>query len=290
MKLPRLPKALSSFLTVQQSTFWFSSQEVLVLWQNQKQRFPLPESAGFSGGQVSDFQQAAETLSRICEEAGMAARHPLALQTATVFVATGSSPLERKIVKRVFQKAGFQRVTLVSYATALRAFAQRQAIRSGVGLYVGNDVSEAAVFSPADQDGVSLEHSLHAAAEKIQFFLREKHKIEVSVQAAQQLYGQLGRKESLSSHTLRGRSIAQQQVETITLKSADLQTLTTLFRQHLAQELLLLLARPLFRKIQPQHWVVVGDPLLNLFVQQEYKANTVFLQSEFELIQGVKWL
>ena len=290
MKLFRLPKAFSAFFSQEKVTFWFSSQELLVVWGRQKKRFPLTNEAGFAHGQVSNFDQAVASLTQICEQEGIRTAAPLAFHTATVFVATGSSPLERRIVRQVFQKTGFQRVNLVSYATAIRAFAQRQAIRTGVGLYVGNDVGEGVVFTPTDQEGISFNHALISAGREIQFFLREDQKIEVSLETAQQLYTALGKKKEPGTYIVRGRDIQTQQIETKTMNIAAISKIRDFFAQKLIREVRPLMTLPLFTQANPNHWVIVGDALLNQIVQTEYQVNTVFLHSELELIQGVQWL
>jgi actin-like ATPase involved in cell morphogenesis len=290
MKPFRLPKAVSALFTHTQAAFWFSSRQLLVLWEKKKKRFQLALEAGFAAGQISNFDQAVTTLGRLCAEAGLQLSQPLTLQTAVVFVATDSSPLERSIVKRVWQKTGFQKVSLVSYATALRAFAQRQAIRTGVGLYIGFDVSEGVVFSPDDQAGVPLGCSLYESAKLMQLLLRERTQLEVSLETAQGLYEGLGKASAVGAQAVRGRNIQTQQIETQTLTSSTISTLKEFFEQRLASALKTLLTSSLFATVYPHHWVVVGDPLLNQLVQTRYQANTVFLHSEFELTQGVQWL
>jgi hypothetical protein len=290
MKPFRLPKAVSALFTQHQAAFWFSSRQLLVMWEKKKKRFQLALEAGFAAGQISNFDQAVATLGRLCAQAGIKLSQPLSLQTAVVFVATDSSPLERSIVKRVWQKTGFQKVSLVSYATALRAFAQRQAIRTGVGLYVGFDVGEGVVFSPDDQAGVPFGCSLHESAKLMQLQLRERAQLEVSLETAQALYEGLGKALAASAQMVRGRNIQTQQIETQTLTGSTINELKDFFEQILVTALKPLLAASLFATVDPHHWVVVGDPLLNQLVQTKYQANTVFLHSEFELTQGVQWL
>lgn len=290
MKLFQLPKLVSAFFSQEQAVFWFSSQEMLLVWQKKKKRLPLTAEAGFARGQVNHFDWAVATVTRLCEQENIRTTHPFSFHAAVVFVSTASSPVERKIIRRVFQKAGFQKVTLVLYATAMRAFAQRQAIRTGLGIYVGNDVSEGIVFSPKDQAGMSLKHSLLEASQEIQLLLREEQKLEVSLETARGLYELMGRRKEINTHVMRGRSIQTQQVETRTLKQSVIETTRAFFQQKLLRELQPLLTTPLFAETQPNHWVIIGDALLNQLVQDEYQVNTVYLHSEFELIQGVQWL
>ncbi|HCR81624.1 MAG: hypothetical protein UX28_C0003G0105 [Candidatus Pacebacteria bacterium GW2011_GWA1_46_10] len=290
MKLLRVPKFITAFFSQEQAVFWFSSQELLFIWRKKKRRLLLTHHAGFTHGQVSDFHEAVTTITSTGEQEGLTTTQPFVFRAAVVFVATDSSPLERKVVREVFQKAGFQKVTLVSYATAMRAFGERQAIHTGLGLYVGSDVGEGVVFSPQDQAGVVLAHSLLAADHEIQLFLREEGKIEVSLETARELYQLMGRRKEIQSHVVRGRSIQTQQVTTLALKASMVETLREFFTQQLMRELQPLMALPLFVQAQPNHWVVIGDAFLNQLVQEKYQVNTVYLHSEFELIGGVQWM
>ena len=203
MQVFGLSKLVGAFFSSEQAVFWFSSQEILMAWQKRKKRLPLTAQSGFAHGQIDHVEWAVRTVTGLCEQEGIQVNQPFAFHTAVVFVATASSPVERKITRRVFQKAGFQKVTLISYATALRAFAQRQAIHTGVGLYVGTDVSEQVVFSPKDQEGMPLKHSLLEASHDIQLLLREELKLEISPETARELYALLGRRKEVNSHVVK---------------------------------------------------------------------------------------
>lgn len=119
--------------------------------------------------------------------------------------------------------------------------------------------------------------------------MRELHKIEVSSEAAGDLYAVLG-KRTATTHLIRGRDIRTHQVETQSLKVKDLAQLAEIFEQKLSQELEILTTGSLFGAVNPDQWVVIGDALLNRLVQEQYGATTVFLSSELEMIQGVQWL
>lgn len=290
MQGPRLPKAVDRFFAREHVTCWFSSQELLLSWDKKKKRVPLTSAAGFSGGQIDRFDEAAATLEQVCQQEGIRVGEPLTLVAVTVFVTSNSSPLERELVRRVFQKAGFRKVSLVSYATALRSFAERQALHTGVGIYVGTDVSEGMVFSPENQVTLLFHYSLLDTQQEVISFLRENQKIEVSAETARQLYSALGKKKDLAPQVIRGRNIQNQQVETRTLPAGELAKLSQLLRDRLKTELQPLVGTPLFAAANPSHWVVIGDGFLNQAVAELYQAETVFLHSEFDVIQGVTWL
>lgn len=286
----RLPKVMDRFFAKTHLTCWFSSQELLLSWDKKKKRVPLTSAAGFSGGQIYQFDAAVATLTQVCEQEGIRVSDPLTLHAATVFVASASSPLEREIVRLVWQKAGFQKVSLVSYATALRTFAQRQALQAGAGIYVGSDVSEGIVFSPENQAVVPLHFSLLETQQDVAQLLRTTQKMEVSPEMARQIYAALGKRKEPTAQVVRGRSIQSQQVETRTFSATDMGKIAEVFREKLTHELEPLTTLPLFTVVNPTHWVVVGDAFLNDFVQEMYQAETVFLHSEFDIIQGVQWL
>jgi len=294
MKLFRLPRFAQQFTSQlfdkKQCVCWFSSQQLFLLWDGKKRQLPLNTQAGFAAGQINDEQQAVNTLAQILEKEGLHGGGPLAQHSATVFIATGSSPLERSITRRVFQKAGFSKVSLVAYATAIRAFAQRQDIQAGVGCYFGDDLSEAVIFSPDEQATFNLEYSLGTVRVALQRLLREKQQLEISAESARKLYLSLGKKNPAAKHVIRGRNIQTQQVETRTLSNQDLGAIDSFFQTQLRQELQVVTAAALFETINPDHWIVVGDGFINDFVQQTYQAKTVFLRSAVEMIQGVQWL
>lgn len=290
MKLFNLPLSINRFLEKKQFVFWFSSTQLFFSWDKKKKQISLNTDAGFLAGQIADEQQAVRTLTEALTKEGINSDHPLAKHTATVFVTTASSPLERDITRRVFKKAGFVKVSLVTYATALKSFAERQNIHTGVGFYFGSDVSEAIVFSPKEQAAFSLNYSLMDIQSDLRQLLRERQRIEVSLQAARKLYLSLGKNNQSTIHNIRGRNIQTQQVETRTLVGSDLEKIRAFFQTKLVEELRVLIFSSLFEEINPDHWVVVGDGFLNDFVQQKYQAKTLFLKSEIEMIQGVEWL
>lgn len=290
MQGSRLPKVMDRFFAKEHLTCWFSSRELLLSWDKKKKRVTLTAAAGFSGGQIHDFDLAVATLSQVCQQEGIRIGEPMTRSAATVFVSATSSPLERSLIRRVFQKAGFRKVSLVSYATALRSFAERQALHTGVGIYVGNDVSEGLVFSPENQVISLFHYSLLDTQQDVTKFLRENQKIEVSPEAARQLYSALGKKKEQTAQVVRGRNIQNQQIETRTLTAAEMEKLSQFFREKLGRELQPLISMPLFAAANPSHWVIVGDAFLNYSVQELYQAETLFLHSEFDVIQGVQWL
>lgn len=290
MKLFRLPPVVKKFLSQEHVTCWFSSRELLLSWEKKKKQISLTSDSGFSGGQIHDFERAVATLIRVLAEEGATVGDPLVLRTVTVFVSSVSSPLERDLVRRVFQKVGFLKVSLVSYATAVRSFAQRQSFKSGVGIYVGHDVSEGTIFSPEHQVTVPLHSSLIEHQHAIMQYVREHHSLEISPEAAFQLYETLGKKVDPGSHILRGRALQSQQVETKTLTAAQMQTLADFFRARLGRDLQPLTTSSLWSAVSPDSWVIVGDAFLNRCVQEIYQTETVFLRSEFDMIQGVTWL
>lgn len=290
MQVFRFPEKIRSLFRQERAVFWFSSQELLFWWEKKKKRISLAENSGFSGGQVADVDAATATIARVCEQEGLPAHSFFSVRKATVFIPTESSPLERRVIRRVFQTAGFQKISLVAYTTAIRAFAQRQAIRSGVGIYVGSDVSEGIVFSSKDQQLFSLSHSLSAASTECQRLLREAQQLEVSAETAGKLYAALGKKKEKTAYPIRGRNIQTNQVETRSLTAKDCIALADFFEKKFDQELAPLTASSLFETISPDRWVIIGDELLKTHVQETYTAETVFLSSEQEMIQGVQWL
>lgn len=290
MKVFHLPEKMKSLFAQEQAVFWFSSQELFFWWDKKKKKIPLPHNSGFLGGQVADLSTASETITYVCQQEGLSGSSFLSLRKATVFISAASSPLERQIVRRAFQSAGFQKISLVAYTTALRAFAERQAIRSGAGVYIGNDVSEAVVFSPNDQQLFSLSYSLSVAHAECQRLLRQTQQLEISMETAEKLYSTLGKKKEKMTFPIRGRNIQTNQIETRSLATKDMMVFVSHFEKKLAHELTTLTASPLFGTLNPDHWVIVGDELLNAIVQEKHATETVFLASEQEMIQGVQWL
>lgn len=273
-----------------QSTWWFSSQELWVAWGKRKQRLALPANSGFSEGQIASITPAVATVTAAAEAANLPISQPLASQAATVFVSAHSSPVDRRLTREVFQKVGFSQVNLVAYTTALHAFAQRQAIRIGVGIYVGSDLSEGLAFSPKDQETFQLDHSFGQIETGLKALLREQHQLEITSASARQLYLQFGKRGELETYVVRGRNVKDSQITTLTLKTKALSALRQWCGKQITDKLNQALSGPLFTAAEPNHWVIVGDAFLNKMAQETYQANTIFLQSEFELIQGVQWL
>lgn len=289
MSALRLPALANRLLEKQQVVCWFSSQQLLLTWDNKKQQLPLTSEAGFAAGQISDEQQAVTTLTEVLAKEGLHSNKPLAQYTATVFVSSASSPLERAIIKRVFHKAGFNKVSLIAYATALRAFAERQQLHTGVGFYFGYDISEGLVFADDQQAVFSLDYNLSDVQVSLQQLLRETQQLEISTATAQKIYASLAKPAQQANQAVRGRNIQTQQVETRMLTAKDLEKINHFFHTKLRQELQLLTSAALYQATSPEHWLVVGDGFLGNFVQQEYQAKTMLLKSEVELIQGVRW-
>ena len=203
LKLGQLTSKVTGLFPKQQVVFWFSSRELLVSYQQRKKRITLDKNSGFALGQINDQAQAVSTISEVLHQAKLLGDNPLKQLTATVFVSSTSSPLERSIIKKTFRQAGLSKVSLVTYATALRSFASRQNMQAGVGIYVGQDLGEALVFSPQDQAVFSLDYSLQQVVQELQSLLREQQKLEVSLEAAMELYLALAKQPS--NYTIRGR-------------------------------------------------------------------------------------
>lgn len=290
MKRLRVPAFIENVLSQEHVVCWFSSRELFLSWEKKKKQVPLTGESGFSGGQIHNFDQAVATVEQALSKEEKDGSKSLKIRTLTVFVATASSPLERSLVRRVFQKAGFQKISLVSYATALRAFAERQTVRTGVGVYQGYDAGEAMVFDPESQATVALSGSLSEHSQLLVQYVREHHGLEISFETAEKLYAFLGKKTEPGSFAVRGRALKNQQVETHTLSAAHTGALLAFFEHIFSQELLPLVTHSVFQSISPKQWVVVGDALLNRWVQTTHQAESIFLRSESEMIQGVQWL
>lgn len=289
MKLPRLP-AKDRLFHQTHLVCWFSSQALLLSWDTKKQKLPLTAQSGFSGGQIEHVDRAVATLTQALADHLSDTRAPLAVRTATVFVASMSSPLERQLVRRVFQKTGFQKITLVSYATAVRTFAHRQNLQSGIGIYVGADVAEIELFSPENQTTLSLDLSLSTMQHAVAKWLQEETQLEVSAQGALTLYQAVGKKKEPAAQTVRGRNSKKGQVETRTLSATQVGVLREVLRKKIAHELQEAVVLPLFSEVSSQRWIVVGDGFVSHSVEELFQAETLFLPSEFELTQGVTWL
>jgi hypothetical protein len=288
MKNLKLPKFVSALFHQERVVFWFSSREIFLSWDKRKKQLDLPANSGFADSQIADVDQAAATIAQVLAAEGIVVNQPLGLHKATIFISTASSPLERKLIKQTFKKAGFQRLSLIAYSTALRSFAERQAIRSGIGFYFGHDLSEAMVFSPEEQQSFAVDYSSLLVKQDLQHFLRENYRLETSSEVAAKVYEALAKSDT--AQAVRGRNIQTQQLETKTLSAAELEKIASFFKTKLRQELQVLINSSLFQHHQPDQWVIVGDPFLNKFVQQTYQAKTLFLHSELEMIQGVEWL
>lgn len=276
--------------TKRQVTIWYSSQELFFAWDGQKRHLPLTSESGFAAGQISQVDQAVATLTDMVKEINHGQSSPFSLLAATVFLPTSSSPLEKKITRQVFSQAGFQTVNLMSYLTALTTFAQRQSIRVGAGVYVSPDLSEGFVYSPQEQESIVLHHSLLKSAQLVKELIGEQIKLEISTATAQQLYLKIGRQNAAFSQVIRGRSTTDQQVATKHLSEKIIGDLRMNLEREVDGALKPLLSLPLLVSANPQHWLIVGDGLVNQVLQAKYQLNTVFLQSAPEVIQGVQWL
>jgi actin-like ATPase involved in cell morphogenesis len=250
----------------------------------------LPIDSGFAKGQVADLEKAAGTVMDLVSSTAFKKTGPLAWHSATVFVPTMSSPLERKIIKNTWQRAGFQKVNLVSYATALRSFAERQTMRAGVGLYLGDDLSEAVLFTTKDQVTLSFAYQKSAVAQIMQNFLHREVSLQISQETVDKLYQALGQNPDLKAMVVRGKNIQDQQVVSVSLTDKQLALIAKLLRQSLSRAWLQLTSHQLFVNENIDQCLVVGDAFAYHFVQEQAAAQTLFLHSELELIQGVQWL
>ncbi|OGJ37208.1 MAG: hypothetical protein A2383_03280 [Candidatus Pacebacteria bacterium RIFOXYB1_FULL_39_46] len=284
-----LPKIKSSIFEKEHGVFWFSSKELLLIWDKKKKSLFLPVGSGFADGQVADVDVAAHTVIKLCEMIGLSAASFFIWQSATVFVPTLSSPLERKIIKQVFQKAGFQKINLVTFATALKTFAQRQAIREGVGLYLGDDVSEAVIFSQQEQLSLNFDYLKKSAYQTIRELLQSEVALTVSQDSVAKLYQALGQNLEIQSFVLRGKNIQNQQVVTLSLSRKQLKTIIDLLQKNLELAWRRLTANNLFTNHNLDQWLVVGDAFVYHFMQKQQVAQVLFLHSELEIIQGVEW-
>ncbi|HEX9817352.1 MAG TPA: hypothetical protein VGA89_00430 [Patescibacteria group bacterium] len=287
--LLKLSKLGNNFFKQKHGVFWFSSRELVMIWQNKKKRYPLPIPAGFATGQVADLNQAADTIAKLCYSTDPKSTSPFSVQSATVFVASVSSPLERQITRKAFQQAGFQKVNLLTYSTALKTFAARQAIHTGVGLYIGWDVSEAVVFTASDQQSFTFNWQKADQEQEIAEFLQLEHSLAISPLMVSRLYQAIGQNIKLQSFSVRGKSLQTQQVMTLTLTSEQLKTLRARLETNLKRAWRQLTINQLFTTTALSAWLVVGDPFVYHFIQEQAEKS-LFLHSELELIQGVQWL
>ncbi|MFH2118400.1 MAG: hypothetical protein ABII10_01540 [Candidatus Paceibacterota bacterium] len=285
-----LPRIKLPTFKKEHGVFWFSSKELLLIWNEKKKRLSLPVGSGFADGQVADLDAATNTIIKLCEIIGLKTAGSLTWQSATVFAPTLSSPLERKIIKQAFQKAGFQKINLVTFATALKTFSQRQAMYEGVGLYLGEDVSEAVLFSQQEQLSLSFNYLKKTAYQVIQESLQNEASLTVSQETVIKLYEALGQNPDIQSFVLRGKNIRNQQVATLALTKGQLRGIADLLQKNLELAWHQLTSNNLFTDHNLDQWLVVGDAFVYHFIQERTVSQTLFLHSELEIIQGVRWL
>jgi hypothetical protein len=292
MKLNFLPK-FTNFSDVfskhEHSVFWFSSRELILVRGNKKKHLALAANSGFADGQVADLGPAVANIKRLYLAAGLKTTSPLDRHSATVFVPTDSSPLERQIIRQAFGQADFQKTNLLDIATALKTFASRQAVNTGVGLYLGQDLSEAVAFTATDQQSFTFNFKKTALKHRMIEFIQNENSLAVSWEMIDKLYETLGQNPELSSYVVRGKNIRDQQVMTLTLSGQQLAAIKALLQQNLKQAWRQLLANKIFTTESLDLWLVVGDPFVYQFMQHQVD-KILFLHSELELIQGVQWL
>lgn len=289
-KLFRLPYFGKSFFQQQQALFWLSGQEILAVFGKKRKKYSFSFDTGFEEGGVADFEKARATLTKLCEENDFSFRSPWHSQKATIFLPTGVSPLERSIVRKVFQSVGFSQVNLRRYATAFRGFLAKQNEEKGVFVYMGQATSEVGIFSASHQQSLRIPFSLKEIQEYIASYFREKHFFEISQEACSQIYQELGKQQEKFSLVVRGRNTRTSEIETKAVAFTHVESLFLVLKQKVMQEVTSVMNDPLFREVHPEKWTVLGDTFFPFCAHEAAEAKVLLLQSEFDLMQGIEWL
>jgi len=277
------------FLHQDQVLFWLEGRFLLMVAGKKRKQLLLKADSGIADGLIANEEAAVKTISAFCHENEIRFQNLFKIHQAIIFIPTNSSPVEQSLIKRVFSQVGFRQIELRLYATAFRAFLAKQAFERGIFVYIGQEISEIGVFSDRDQQSFSIYFSIKEAMEIVTHFFREKHLFAISPVVANQVYEEIGKHGEKFSLTIRGRESRSREIATHSFSFKEIEPLHQVLKRKVEKELLSVIGDKLFREIQPDKWVILGDNFwFNNLKSQADKA--LQLQTAFDLMQGVEWL
>lgn len=290
MRKLAIPKVFNSNVDRHSQTlFWINGQSIFVVAGKKRHTHKLTSVTGFKESKVDDFELAFKTIKRVCKDNNINVGGLFSKNKAIVFIPTESSPIEKSLIKDVFQKVGFLNVDLLKYETAFRAFLAKQDYEGSTFVYVGNELSEIGVFDKSVQQSFVIYFSLKEAIEEVVHFFREKHLFELSEDVALNVYQELGIQGDKFSLVVRGRSSRTQELQTNSFSFKDLEPLFSFLQKKIAKELDSVIQNNIFKQIAPDRWVILGDDFFKRYLNT-FGEKSLKLKSEFDLMQGVEWL
>jgi actin-like ATPase involved in cell morphogenesis len=272
-----------------QTLFWINGQSIFVVAGKKRHTHKFTSPTGFKEGKVDDFDLAYKTIKGICKDDSLKIGGLFSKNKVTIFIPTDSAPIEKNLVKDLFKKVGFFDVDLLKYETAFRAFLAKQDYENATFVYVGHELAEIGVFGKSSQQSFIIYFSLKEAIEEIIYFFREKHLFELSEDVALNIYQELGQQGDKFSLVIRGRSSRTQELQTNPFSFKDLEPLFSFLQKKIAKEMDSIIQNNLFKQIAPDKWVVLGDDFFKRYLDT-FGEKSLKLKSEFDLMQGVKWL